>query len=96
MDAVTADLRHYEAQADADQSNEFWIEAKAREVYYKWMEEFGDTGIILDLDMELGDMKLYAQEVGRDLEPWEVVEELAFKYVEDNEEALKDAEVCWE
>ena len=110
MDAVTADLRHYEAQADADQARIDWLERKSVEVAKEWKHELehGER-IILDLGLELGELKQMAQERTQEAQAKsltlklrkvvtvdDVILDLASCYCVDNEQELKDAEVCWE
>ena len=52
MDAVTSDLRHYEAQADAEQRRADWEEAEcARRLAICWAE-YTETGRIDDYDLD--------------------------------------------
>ena len=82
--AVSLDLARYDRKCCEEDARLDWLEGEARLVEQDWRNELENgEGIILELGIEWGDIKLLAEE--NKIDPYQQLNDLAYDWVVDNE-----------
>ena len=69
----------YERDFDAADAKHCWLEKASPALAEHWKCELDQTGIILDLGLERGDLRMIASETGRTVDG--CLDEMAYEYL---------------